>query len=378
MERGAKQSILIADDDAGIASLLRSLCEDLGYSVIIARNGREAVEMAMARLPDLVVMDGSMPEKNGFDATSELKAEPSTKHIPIVMLTGMRTREDRLRGIAAGANDFLTKPVDGEEFAIRVANNLKIKEYGDFLLHHADILQAQVEERTREITSVMEDLKAANGLLSQAYLDTIYRLAVVSEFKDEDTGNHIKRIGYYAREMARILNSEGAFTESIFQASMMHDIGKVGIPDSIMTKNGPLSQDEWHIMKKHPDIGGKILSGAESRYLTMAEKVARTHHERWDGSGYPNGLKGEQIPLAGRITAIADNYDALRMARSYKPAFTHSQAMDIIVKGDGRTSPAHFDPDILEAFALHSPRFAKIYDDFAEGTAPAKAEAIHG
>jgi putative two-component system response regulator len=362
------KTILIADDDESIMLLLKTLCEDKGYCTVGASNGREAVELAAQNLPDLVVMDASMPEISGFDATRELKSNPRTEHIPIVMLTGLKTREDRLRGIAAGANDFLTKPVDGEEFALRVSNNLKIKEYHDFLKNHARILEEKVKERTEEIRAALGKLKTANDLVTQGYIDTIYRLAVVSEFKDEDTGAHIKRIGFFTRQLASLLGMEESFTEAIYHASMMHDIGKVGIPDSIMLKPGGLSSDEWKVMKSHAERGARILSGSDSPYLTMAEGIARSHHERWDGSGYPQGLSGEDIPLAARITTIADQYDALRTKRAYKPAFSHVETMRIITEGDGRTLPTHFDPQVLDAFRQHGPQVEEIFEQRREGT----------
>ena len=352
VEEKAGKTILIADDDEGIVMLLRTLCEDRGYRTIEASNGREAVERAFQSMPDLIVMDATMPEKSGFDATRELKSNALTEHIPIVMLTGLQTREDRLRGIAAGANDFLTKPVDGEEFALRVSNNLKIKEYHDFLEQHARILEEQVRERTEEIR--------------KGYIDTIYRLAVVSEFKDEETGFHIKRIGYFTKALATVLGMADDFVESIYHASMMHDIGKVGIPDSIMLKPGALNDEEWKMMKSHAERGARILSGSDSPYLIMAEQITRSHHERWDGSGYPTGLRGESIPLAARITTLADQYDALRTRRVYKPAFSHGDAMRIITEGDGRTLPTHFDPRVLKAFAQNGNRFEELFKQKSE------------
>ncbi len=350
-EKGAK-TILVADDDEGITMLLKTLCEDKGYRTISVSDGQAAVEAALQNLPDLIVMDAAMPEKSGFDATRELKSNAFSHHIPIVMLTGLRTREDRLRGIAAGANDFLTKPVDAEEFALRVSNNLKIKEYHDFLNDHARILEEQVRERTEEIR--------------KGYIDTIYRLAVVSEFKDEGTGSHIRRIGIFTKELASVLGMITDFIETIYYASMMHDIGKVGIPDGIMLKTGALNDDEWKMMKSHAERGALILSGSASPYLIMAEQIARSHHERWDGSGYPDGLQGAAIPLAARITTIADQYDALRTRRAYKPAFSHDETMRIITQGDGRTLPTHFDPRVLEAFATDARQFDGIFQRTSE------------
>ena len=363
-----KKTILVADDDEGIVGLLRMLCEESGYRTISASNGKEAFALAISDPPDIVVLDGNMPVQDGFDTTKQLKSDVRTKHIPVIMLTGLLTREDRLRGIAAGANDFLTKPVDGEEFALRVSNNLKIKEYHDFLQHHAEILELEVQARTAEIRGALDELKAANSLVTSGYVDTIYRLAVVSEFKDEGTGLHIKRIGFLAKELASDLGMAGDFVESIFHASMMHDIGKVGIPDSIMLKTGPLTDDEWKRMREHTETGARILSGSASPYLIMAELIARSHHERWDGGGYPGGLMGVAIQVAGRLTNIVDQYDALRTRRSYKPGLVHDATMEIITKGDGRTLPTHFDPQVLEAFSRCHRRFEEIYDLLSEGT----------
>jgi putative two-component system response regulator len=353
--------ILVCDDDGAISMLLEELCHDAGWRTISAANGREAVETALRESPDLVVMDGNMPEMDGFAATAELKANPLSKHMPIVMLTGMRSREDRIRGIAAGANDFLTKPVDGEELVLRVSNNLKIKEYHDFLANHAAILEREVAERTEEIRDALERLTVANELVTRGYIDTIFRLAVLSEFKDKGTGSHIRRIGHFAKELSSSLGMPSDFTDAIYHASMMHDIGKVGIPDSIMLKTGALDEAEWKIMKSHAATGARILSGSESPHLIMAEGIAMSHHERWDGNGYPEGLSGEAIPIAARITTIVDQYDALRTLRSYKPPRSHEEAMEIIVSGDGRTAPGHFDPRVLGTFAAKASRFAEIY-----------------
>jgi putative two-component system response regulator len=309
--------VFLADDDSGILALLSTLCEDIGLETRSVNNGVALLEAVTEWTPDIILLDAMMPGKDGFQTTEKLKANPAFKRIPVIMLTGLRSREDRLKGIRAGVDDFLTKPIDAEELTLRVQNHLKIKEYGDFLVKHNEILEHQVAERTQQIQDSHED--------------TIYRLAAVSEYKDEDTGAHIRRISYYARELARALGLDDKYQATIFHAASMHDIGKVGIPDHIMYKKGALDEVEWDIMRSHTILGARILEGSSSPYLQMGEKIAMFHHERWDGTGYPQGTTGDAIPVSARITTIADQYDALRSQRPYKQPFSHEESIDIIL-----------------------------------------------
>ncbi len=343
------KKILIADDQLFDIKLLVDLCTNLGHDTVTARNGREAVEIARIERPDCILMDVIMPEMDGLEATKNLKKDMDTAHIPVIMISALDSRNDRLAGIAIGADDFLTKPIDSEELALRLRNNLRNKEFHDFLEEHKRLLEKQVEERTR--------------WLREGYVDTIHRLVMASEFKDEDTGAHINRISYYTREIAEACNLGSEFVESIFYASPMHDIGKVAIPDSIQRKPGPLDASEWQVMKTHTTIGAEILEGSNSPYLQMAVDIAKHHHERWDGKGYPDGLKGEEIPLTARIMNICDQYDALRSERPYKPAFDHEKSCSVILVGSDRTSPEHFDPEVLEVFRKSRGRFAEIYKE---------------
>jgi putative two-component system response regulator len=203
--------------------------------------------------------------------------------------------------------------------------------------------------------------------LREGYIDTIQRLTLAAEYKDKETGAHIKRISYYTKEIAERMGLGNDFVENIFYASPMHDIGKVAIPDSILLKQGPLDYEEWETMKTHATIGAKILEGSDSPYLQMAVDIAYYHHERWDGNGYPRGPRGEENPLAARIMKITDQYDALRSKRPYKPAFDQEKTVSIITRGDGRTMPEHFDPDILVAFEKASETFAEIYEAYKDG-----------
>lgn len=343
------KTILIADDQVLHIRMLEDLCQSMGYETLSARNGREALLIARKNKPDCILMDVIMADMDGIEATSLLKKDLETAHIPIIMITALDSRNDRLAGIRSGADDILPKPIDEEELSLRLRNNLRNKEFHDFLQQHKQLLEDQVAERTRQ--------------LRKGYLDTIHRLVLASEYKDEETGSHIKRISYYTREIAEALGLDNDFAEGIFHASPMHDIGKVAIPDAILLKPGPLDENEWQIMKTHTTIGSEILAGSDSPYLQMAVDIARHHHERWDGSGYPHGLSGQDIPLTARIMGLCDQYDALRSVRPYKPEFDEEKTAEIIFKGDGRTKPDHFDPEVLSAFQKSRIRFAEIYDE---------------
>jgi putative two-component system response regulator len=360
-----KPRILVVDDDRFSQRLLEDMLVPLGYEVSVAGNGQAALETARRTRPQLVLLDVVMPVMDGFEACRRLKADAATAHIPVVLVTSLDGRESKIRGLAVGASDFLAKPVDGAELGLRVKNLLRVVEFEAFLQQHNQQLDAQVRERTRQLEVALQELRRSREELKQSYLDTIFRLTTVAEYKDGFTSGHIKRVGHYCRHLARQFGWNEDDQESIFYASPMHDIGKVVIPTEILQKSGNLTPEEFAIVQGHTTAGAHILQGSTSAFLQLAEIIALTHHERYDGSGYPRGLRGRDVPLAGMIMNVADQYEALRSERPYKPPLTHEQAVVIITRGDGRTKPSHFDPQVLEAFADSSGAFGAIFEEYA-------------
>lgn len=350
--KNKKPLVLIVDDDESIRALLQRQMDLDGYRVATAADGASGIATADEIAPDLVLLDALMPGMDGFQVAEALKASEHTRTVPIIMVTALDDQKSRLRALKAGAQEFLTKPLDRNEVSLRVRNMLTLKEYSNFLADQNRALGQMVEERSRQVLS--------------SYRETIETLSRAAAYKDEVTGAHVRRISYYTEELASAIGMNAAFCETIHYASQMHDIGKIAIPDAILTKAGPLTHDEWAVMKTHTSLGAQLIGKGDSPYLQMGAEIALHHHERWDGGGYPAGIKGQLIPISARIMIICDQYDALRSDRPYKKALSHETAVEIITMGDGRTLPSHFDPDVLVAFTRCASRFGGIFESVAD------------
>lgn len=349
-EINKQQKILIVDDDEMELRLFAAILENYDYIYKTARSGIEALEKAKEMSPDLIFLDVMMPGMDGYEVCRILKNNPETQHIPVILVTSLADKDAKIEGLKAGANDFIIKPIDNIELMVTAQNLLRIKEFEDFLQEHNKLLDKKVKEKTSQ--------------LRESYIDTIHKLTKVAEYRDEDTAFHIKRSGYYASMLAGKLGWPRDKIDTIFYAAPMHDIGKVGIPAEILLKPGKLNAEEFMLMKTHTSIGANILSGQTSQIIQMAEVIAISHHEKWGGTGigYPKGLKGEAIPIEGRIYNICDQYDALRSKRPYKPSFDNAKAVKIITEGDDRTMPEHFDPQVLDAFKQLTDEFNEIFE----------------
>ena len=343
-----RKRILIADDDESIRKWLERTVEFFGHEPELAQDGFEALAKLELDI-DLVLLDLEMPGMDGFEVVRRIRQHPDAGDVPIIMVTGLTTEEIVLRSIEAGASDFISKPVDIMELQIRVASLLKMKKTRDVIKGHKAKLEVLVKKRTAQLRKALEEAVKAQRKSYEAYQDTIHRLVLAAEYKDEDTAAHIRRISELSVLLARTFHLPPGEVELIKHASPMHDVGKIAVPDTILLKPGKLDEQEWIAMKEHTTAGGHILSESPSELLQAGEVIALSHHEKWDGSGYPKGLAGEEIPTWGRICAIADVFDALTSDRPYKKAFSNERSLQIMKEGQGK----HFDPELLDLFIGH-------------------------
>lgn len=346
-----KSRVLIADDDRFYLQIYSDLLAELGHECLAVENGLELLEKVTSYRPDIIIIDVVMPGMNGFEVANRLKQDPLTMHIPVLIVTSLSDRESKVKGLARGADELLSKPVDETEFRIRVSNLLKVKKYEDYLVDHGKMLEGVVNNKAVQLEEAFKKIR-------KGYIETVYRLTLAAEYRDKETGGHIKRISLYSQLLARYMGLTEQKVESVFFASPMHDIGKIGIPDSILLKQGSHTPEESAVMKTHTTIGANILKGSDSEILQTAQEIALSHHEAWDGTGYPRGLKGKEIPMPGRIVNMVDIYDAIRSKRPYKEAMSHEQACGIITKLKPR-----FDPVIYEAFHGCAPDFKRLFDE---------------
>lgn len=357
-----KLTILVVDDEPMNIMVLSDLLKK-EYRVIAAKSGEQALSRVKDNQPDLILLDVMMPGMDGYEVCRKLKASTETQQIPIIFVTAMSEEEDEEKGLTAGAVDYITKPISPAIVTARVRSQLSLKAAQDALTRQNEILEEKVRLRT-------EDLAKTQDI-------TIFALASLAETRDNETGNHIRRTQHYVKALAKGLIAQGLYQdelteeniELLYKSAPLHDIGKVGIPDNILLKPDKLTNDEFDVMKTHAALGADAISAAEdifdnpgTSFLRYAREIAATHHEKWNGLGYPLGLKGTEIPLSGRLMAVADVYDALISKRVYKPAFSHEKAKNILLEG----KEEHFDPTIIDAFLRVEQEFIETANRFKD------------
>ncbi len=360
-----KATVLVVDDTPDNLALMSSLLKN-DYKVKIANGGEKALKIAaLDSPPDLILLDIMMPGMDGYEVCQQLKRDPRTMDIPVIFLTAKTEVEDEKKGLELGAVDYITKPISPPIVMARVKNHLALKAMADFLRDQNDFLELEVDKRTREVMAIQDV--------------TILVMASLAETRDSDTGNHIRRTQFYVKALAEKLRGHPRFAwfltepniNMLFKSAPLHDIGKVGIPDRILLKPGRFEPHEFEIMKTHTTLGRDAIAHAESAlgtnvdFLSFAKSIALSHQEKWDGSGYPQGLVGDDIPIPARLMAVADVYDALISRRVYKEGMPHEEAVQIMSEG----RDTHFDADMFDAFVEIQEEFRAIARRFVDSDA---------
>ncbi len=379
--RETSECILMVDDNATNLQVLSQTLAGRGHRLLAAKNGETALAIVAKARPDLILLDIMMPGMDGFEVCQRLKTDPATTDIPIIFLSALGQTEDKVRGLEAGAVDYITKPFQPEEVIARVHTHLTLRclqrqlEVANAELRDLnENLEQKVRERTRELEEEQEKVVKSQNTI-------IFAMAKLTESRDDDTGKHLERIEKYVEILAHELKkTDAAITDQwivqVKATSALHDIGKVGIPDAVLQKPGRLTPEERKVIELHPEIGGDTLNQVREKlgttdaelksteYLRRAMEITYGHHEKWDGSGYPYGTEGEGIALSARLVAVADVYDALVSKRVYKSGMTHEEAGDIIREGSGQ----HFDPRVVEAFNATEMEFRRVSIEMGDTT----------
>jgi len=350
----ARNTVMVVDDQSTGRAILEQVMRGLDERVAVEGFARpvDAVVWATRHVSDLVLVDYLMPEMDGIEFVKRLRALPGYEHVPIVMITVHDDRKVRYAALDAGITDFLTKPIDARECLARCRNLLTLRRQHVVLEDRRRLLEHMVEDATREVR--------------EREKETLLRLARAGEFRDEETGYHLIRMSRYSRLIANAIGLDADEAETVELAAPLHDIGKIGIPDHILLKADKLDGAEWEVMRRHPVIGHEILKGSASKYVRMGALIALGHHEKYDGSGYPNGLVGDHIPLCARIVAVADVYDALTSVRPYKNAWGSEQAFEYVTGQAGR----HFDPRMVEAFSGMKKQVLQVQQEWRDPLLP--------
>lgn len=362
-----KELVLVIDDTPENLMMMNTLLKE-DFKVKVASSGRHGLELARSASPDVILLDIAMPEMDGYEVIKKLKHDPQTAAIPVIFLTARTDSVDEKHGLQLGAVDYITKPISPSILLARVRNQIALKKTADFLRNKSDFLENEIQRRTLEI-----------DMLQQAAIQVVTSLA---ETRDRETGKHVRRTQLYIKALAKQLQSHPRFhdclddqqIEAIYRSAPLHDIGKVGIPDHILRKAGKLTDDEFEIMKSHTTLGYEAITNAEVDggvnvdFLRYAKEIALSHQEKWDGSGYPQKLAGDMIPVSARLMAVADVYDALISRRVYKEPYSHEQAIRIMKEGRG----THFDPDMLDAFLAIEQQIIDIASQYSDSSEDCK------